>query len=152
MERFAEKCKSVESGCIEWIAGTTSKGPKAYGVFHDGDGMHSAHRWLFEHTHGKLPKNVDVCHTCDNRLCVNLAHLFAGTRKENMEDAVSKNRMSRKARFKGEDHPMAKLTLDQVRQIRQLRASGWILRLIAETFGVSIPTIHRIITNDNWKD
>jgi len=104
MERFAEKCKPIASGCIEWTGGTTNNG---YGLFSvpgrtTRGRMMTAHRWLFEQAYGKQPASIDVCHTCDNRLCVNIAHLFAGTRKQNMEDAKRKGRLGGPRKSKGE--------------------------------------------------
>ena len=99
MERFAEKCKPLASGCIEWTALGTANG---YGLFSVGRKVTTAHRWLFEQAYGKQPASIDICHTCDNRKCVNIAHLFAGTRKQNMEDAKRKGRLGGPRKSKGE--------------------------------------------------
>lgn len=50
--------------------------------------------WIF--THGPLddPK-VEVCHTCDNGLCVNPKHLCLGTDRDNKMDMASRNRQAR---------------------------------------------------------
>ena len=151
MERFAEKCKPVESGCVEWTGGTTG----GYGAFsvgpRRGGRMHLAHRWLFEQTYGKQPASIDVCHKCDNPKCVNIAHLFAGTRKQNMEDAVRKGRTSHVARTKGETHPMAVLTRESVAEVKALREAGKTLADIAYRFSISIAQVHRIVHNKSWK-
>src|SRR5882762_1682263 len=151
MERFAEKCKPVASGCVEWTGGTTG----GYGAFsvgpRRGGRMHLAHRWLFEQTYGKQPASIDVCHKCDNPKCVNIAHLFAGTRKQNMEDAVRKGRTSHVARTKGETHPMAKLTRAKVNEIRERLDRGESQSDLAFRFDVTVNAIHCIVRFKTWR-
>ena len=152
MERFAEKCKPVESGCVEWTGGTTG----GYGAFsvgpRRGGRMHLAHRWLFEQAYGKQPASIDVCHSCDNRKCVNIAHLFAGTRKQNMEDAVRKGRTSHVARVKGEKHPNRRLSAAQAKEVRALRLAGCSLRFVSGIYGISVQQVCRIALNQSWKE
>jgi hypothetical protein len=150
--RFVEKCELKDSDCIEWTGGTI----RGYGAFHvgprKGGRMWIAHRWLFEQAHGTQPAHIDVCHTCDNRKCVNIDHLFAGTRKQNMEDAVRKGRTSHVARFKGETHPLSKLTDAQAKEVRALRLAGSSLRFVARLYGISVQQVSRIALNQSRKE
>lgn len=146
--RFAEKCRPAASGCIEWTGGGTTNG---YGLFWTGQRMQTAHRWAFEQVHGAVGRRLDVCHSCDNRRCVNVGHLFAGTRAENMQDAVRKGRTSHAPRAVGEQHGMAVLTAVKVDAMRQRRSAGRIYSEIAAEFGVSIPHAHRVCTGISWR-
>jgi DNA invertase Pin-like site-specific DNA recombinase len=83
-------------------------------------------------------------------MCVAPDHLFLGTQQDNMIDMRSKNRGYS---TKGENHGLSKLTLENVREIRQSHASGNIsLTALALKFGVSVSTIHSIVNNNSWRN
>ena len=48
--------------------------------------------WMLANGREPLPE-MDICHTCDNPECVNPAHLWEGTRSENLKDAWEKGRL-----------------------------------------------------------
>lgn len=101
------------------------------------------HRIAYILTHGE-PQN-DVLHHCDNPPCVNPAHLYDGTDKDNARDRVVRDRIPFHG---GELCPVSKLTAIQVEQIRALNLSH---RKIGEMFGVSPTTIGRVKRRECYK-
>lgn len=90
-KRFASFCgEPTESGCVEWQG---SLDPNGYGAFKYCGKKMGAHRVALMMAGIEAPVGLDVCHTCDNRKCVNIDHLFVGSRSENMQDALSKGRL-----------------------------------------------------------
>lgn len=131
-------------GCWNWRGGKTVHG---YGrlIVPPRKGVVYAHRHAYELTFGPIPKGLEICHRCDNPSCVNPAHLFAGTHLANMQDARKKMRV----RF-GERHGGAKLTADNISEIRQLRCEGVEQRSIAVRFAVSQSTVSLILSGKRW--
>ena len=105
----------------------------------------TAHRLMYMLAVGSVPEGFEVCHHCDNRPCVRPAHLFAGTRADNMADAVSKGRV-----HLGELHGMAKLTASRVKAIRAAAARGENQRYIAAQHGVTQSAISHIVRRKVW--
>lgn len=124
-------------GCWIWTAGKTEQG---YGRI---DNIR-AHRLAWEIANGPIPIGFEICHHCDNSSCVNPAHLFCGTRSDNINDCVSKGRFNRPL---GENHPKAKLTSSQVLEIREAPYSQ---RKIARLFGVSRAVIRQVLSGRAW--
>lgn len=146
-QRFWTKVRVVPDGCWEWTAATY---PGGHGVFWSGGSRRKgrlirAHRFSYELHIGPIPPGKHVLHKCDNPACVNPAHLELGDHAKNMHDAASRLRMAR-----GERHGMARLTPDNVREIRRLRAAGISQKAAGARFGVARTTIQSIDRGDNW--
>lgn len=103
-------------------------------------GLMSAHRWSYLHHKGAIGPGLHVCHTCDNRRCVNPDHLFLGTNLDNWKDAIAKGRM-----------PKVKLNPEKVREIRAHKASGLMLKEIAAMYGVTLGSVWHITSGRSWK-
>ena len=76
--------------CWMW---TGSRGGDGYGLFNSGGRLYSAHRLAYQLAVGTIPTGLVIMHECDNRACVNPAHLKPGTHAENMQDKVAKGRV-----------------------------------------------------------
>lgn len=133
--------------CWEWQACILSTGYGSIGRGGFGGGSIAAHRASWELHHGPIPKGLVVMHTCDNRACVNPAHLKLGTHKENSEDMMRKGRHRFKAPL-GDKSSLSKLTANQIRFIK--RHPEIPSAEIAEAMGVGYVAIWRIRTGKTW--
>lgn len=146
MERFWEKVdKRGPNECWLWT-GTHHGG--GYGLFGINKRMVRTHRFSYELHNGPIPDGLEVLHECDNPPCVNPAHLFLGTHQDNMDDMHSKDRHNA---AKGESVGGAKLTEDQVRQIRQRRTNGETGVTLAKEYGVSAAVISKVHLRQTWR-
>lgn len=138
-DRFAAKSRR-DGDCIIW---TGVKDRYGYGKMVIGRREYRAHRVAFLHANGleSMPAHIFVCHACDRRDCVNPAHLFAGTARDNTSDMIAKGR---KAKVVDLDHPNTKISHADRKKVRALRADGWTLTEIAKQFGVCFQTISEI--------
>lgn len=137
--------------CWEWTARLDRYG---YGKFAIGGKSQKAHRISFMVTYGPIPDGMLVCHSCDNRKCVNPDHLFKGTPLDNTKDMIAKGLqkfgVSLTAR-RGERNGNAKLTSDDIQAIRGQYATGDTThKKIASRYGVNRQTVGRIIRGEYW--
>jgi hypothetical protein len=134
--------------CWNWTGATNSNG---YGRFIDSNVHVLAHRASYQLFVSEIADGLNVCHACDNRLCVNPHHLWLGSQSENLRDAVAKGRHSTPD-TNGERNGNRKLSAFDVERIRALYKGGQRKYRIAELYNVSPSTVGDIIEFRTWKD
>lgn len=146
-KRFWDRVdKQGNSECWPWLGPRHKNG---YGFDRDKRffDQYYPHRAAYIFTHGSIPGGLHILHRCDNRICCNPAHLFAGTNNDNIVDKVAKSRQPR-----GETHGIAKLTVEQVVEIRRRYKEGNITMLeLGKQYGVGGGTISAVIRRENWQ-
>jgi hypothetical protein len=143
-ERVAAQTEINASGCHVF---TGSKDDCGYGRINKDGKLVRLHRAVWERDHGEIAQGIVVCHTCDNRACINPAHLFVGTQADNIRDMDSKGR---RRSLIGSAHGGAKLTEEQIPVIRSLLANGKTCAAIADMYGVSEGMIRHIYHGRAW--
>ena len=143
IDRFMAKVDRASSDCWTWTAKRTRDG---YGAFWNGEQSAKnqpvqvlAHRWAYEHFVGEIPTGMYVCHHCDNPSCVNPAHLFVGTQKQNVHDCI------RKVRHRNARVALTAAQADAIRSEYQGRY-GDLVRL-ARKYGASRKLIADVVHN-----
>ncbi len=137
--------------CWEWT-GAKSRG---YGQLSFAGEHWQSHRLVYALLCGPIPVGYEVCHTCDNPLCCNIAHLWLGTHAENIADRDRKGRGRWHQKYpesvrRGERNSNAKLTTEAVRLIRKLARAGVRQKRIADVAGVSAGLVSQVIQRDKW--
>jgi hypothetical protein len=146
-QRFWANMRRTSTGCQEWQG---LKHRQGYGEISFSCKKKLTHRVAWILTYGAIPEGLSVLHRCDNPPCCNPDHLFLGTYRDNVHDCQSKGRG---ANTKGEHNGRAKLTADQVLEIRALYETGstsFSQTLLAKRFNVTKTQIGSIVHYKEW--
>lgn len=147
-EWFWTMVTPAKNGCWEFCAGRQSEDSRKTGNYRYGR-FSSRGQWWLAHVFsamiitGTRPV-LDVCHVCDNAPCVNPAHLFLGTAKDNIEDARRKGKL-----WYGERNHKSKLTDSDVKLIRS--NNGESQSALARKLGVSSQTVSLVHLRKTWQ-
>lgn len=147
LRRFWDKVdKRDPDQCWEWTGATRAY---RYGCFYFRDKVRAAHRVSFIIHKREIEDGELILHHCDNGLCVNPNHLYAGDQNDNMNDMWERDRHPPTW---GEASGQAKLTADQVREIRRRYAAGGVTQKgLASEYGVAKSLVWSIIHRKIWK-
>jgi hypothetical protein len=150
VDRFMSFVDKADNGCWLWTGATVGPRPGyMYGAFQVRRGPYAgraAHRFSYRYFHGPIPEGMCICHRCDEPLCVNPDHLFLGTYADNYDDARRKGRNTR-----GELVATAKITEDDVREIRRRYAAGGVSQTaLANEYGISQQGVGQIVRWVTW--
>lgn len=154
--------------CWPWTAACDKDGYP--GSFWDGTYLPSGRghyvspaRWAYERFIEPIPDGHSLLHHCDNPPCMNFVHWFTGTAADNYADMIAKGR-ARPAR--GDQHGLrkhpeaaacgetagnARLTNEQVWEIRARWVLGESQKQLSREYGIAQPAIHRIVKRLSWK-
>lgn len=128
--------------CWEW---TGRRNKSGYGLTAIRGGSELAHRAYWQLIVGKVPDGMYLLHSCDNKKCVNPAHLRVGTHAENMAEAKERNRMRP---MRGDANGMAKISYEIAEEIRKDTSSSNVS--LGKKYGVSDVVVSNVRLGKTW--
>ena len=143
----------MASPCWAWTGAVTGSGYGNFVIDHHAYGAHrvSAHLAFgvpLRDGHGV--RGTMILHACDSPLCVNPAHLRAGTAAENNQDARDRGRV-RLDPPRGINHCLAKLTPEIIAEARLAWGGGATLKELAAAYGVNTISLYNALTGKTWR-
>ncbi len=139
IERFHQKYViDEETGCWNWTAALDYEG---YAKIKINKKTVMAHRFAYEYYIGDIDSNLEICHNCHNRKCVNYNHMRQDTKSSNNID-----------RSYQKTNPMQILSVDEVIQIKKALKHYYRgqCKDLAHFYKVSTATISLIKKGASW--
>ncbi len=122
-----------EQGCWLWLGATDRRGYARIG------GTTLVHGATWRMAGFECIGDVELCHKCPNRNCINPDHLYVGTHQQNMQDAADAGVMGQgPRRVKAED----------IDTVKRMLAEGYMKKDIAKAIGVSKPWITKFLRGE----
>ena len=118
---------------------------------HIGGKKQMEHRYIWEQNNRMLQPGEVVRHTCDTPSCIEPSHLIVGTQADNVKDSVERG-THKQPSFKGEEHPMAKLTNEGMADMLSMFDEGYTRKEIALEFNLSYAYVCEAIRKQFLKD
>lgn len=128
-----------QTGCWLWTGPINSLG---YGSLTVAGKSFVAHRYMYEQDGGEIPEGFHLHHVCETRRCVRPDHLEPLSPSDHSGLHASARR--------GETGTRAKLTNEDVHEIRSLCDQGWLKIDIAPAYGVSPSAVGKIGSRKAW--
>jgi hypothetical protein len=157
LDKFMDRARAVNASAVERLLSAVKTNDETrcwelqrlisaggYGAVRVNGVKQRAHRWLYEALYGSVG-DLEIRHICHNPGCIFPAHLKPGTHKQNMDDRV---RAGRGGDLRGENNGRAKLTDDDVREIRSSNEKGAVL---GRRFGISSVMACKIRRGAAWR-
>ena len=139
-KRFFDKVdKRGKDECWNWTASTRNSG---YGRIGYNGKVVSAHRLSWIIHNGPIPEGKWILHKCDNKLCVNPNHLYAGTPGDNNYDTAK--------RTSPKSGRISRFSLEDIQEIKRLYSNRITQKIISEKFGCSRVHITHIVNEKGF--
>lgn len=149
VKRFGTKyAVNEETDCWEWQAGIGTQGYGRFKIQQPEPRTVYAHRVSFVMHAGAIPEGSLVLHKCDNRRCVNPAHLFLGSQLDNMQDMAKKGRDINRV---GSKNPNAKLSDTDVFDIYDFYEKTKSTLKVAAEWNITKNMAWLIVRGKQWK-
>ena len=152
--KFTKNSKNIvleekPNGCLECVSHT--KDDFGYTRIRYNGKHERLFRVIYQITYGDIPNGMLIRHKCDNPACCNIEHLEIGTRKDNVDDMISRGRSKYnkpKPNIRGSNNKASKLKEEQVKEIYLSNLSH---NKLAKKYAVSKATISQIKHKQMWK-